>query len=281
MPSRKTRSSSFRSKSQSKSKRRTKSNADVDDRSQIILCIFAHGNDMCDTQIPYSKQQNNTLLLTLADKNNIALMGSPTSDKTEYTESILKMLTERLHNESAPVHDVVKELEHKLTRNNRYLNWNTAKLSQSNKLTRPMTRKTHATISLLKSSLNSCKKRLIARPRVVEIDRYYRTLDMGTYAGIWAVDIRNPVSKTQSDSAAIEANLNGDSETTLSSILSVCYDKYKFNYVTIFDFACRSPMDDSETCSKEGCCSCKTCRESTVELERGKQLLRKYKRLGL
>jgi hypothetical protein len=236
---------------------------------------------MCDTHIPYTNQQNNTLLFTLADRNNIALIGSPTSDKSEYTESILKFLVERLHNNSAPVHDVVKELEKKLTSNNRYLNWNTLKLSQSDRLIRPLTRKTHATISLLKSSINSCRKQLIAKPRVVEVDRYYKMLDMGTYTGIWAVDIRNPISKEQSMSAAIEADLNGDPETTLSNILNICYNKYKFNYVTIFDFACRSPVDDSTTCSKEGCCSCKTCRESTVEIERGKQLLRKYKRLGL
>jgi hypothetical protein len=70
----------------------------------------------------------------------------------------------------------------------------------------------------------------------------------------------------------------------LSDILDICYNLYGFDYVTIFDFACRS-SDITEMCTDPSgrCCqpTCITCDESGEEIRLGKRLLDKIDLLQL
>jgi hypothetical protein len=126
----------------------------------------------------------------------------------------------------------------------------------------------------------ACEKGLTNKPRFIKNNRLYdstddETLD-GANFGFHVLDIRNPKNARQNNYIEIQDKLNENTVIRLSEILKICYQDYDFDYVTIFDFACRTL--DSETCSnvcrQELCVDCST---SSLEIQEGIQVIDKYK----
>ncbi len=142
-------------------------------------------------------------------------------------------------------------------------------------------------LSELKKHLVSCDKNRVGKPRVLNIDRLYDISDFEHFAGVHVIDIRNPKNDEQNDHHQIANDLNTTTSEPkyikLSDILLICYEKYDFDNVVVLDFACRT-SDAMETCVNGNCCgqTCKNCRESNAEINRGKRMLNQFskKRLG-
>ena len=131
-----------------------------------------------------------------------------------------------------------------------------------------------------KKCMMACEKGLTNKPRFIKNNRLYDsrrddTAD-GSNFGIYVLDIRNPKNARQNNYIEIQDKLSENKVIRLSEILNICYQDYDFDYVTIFDFACRNV--DNETCAdvcrQELCTDCST---SSLEIDEGIQIMDKYK----
>jgi hypothetical protein len=261
-------------------------------KSTIVLCVIAHGKDLCNEPLPdyNGKSENNTMIFTLADKNRIALNQSPTSEThTDYSYKMIRSLYENFNRRpKQPIANILQKLE-------KHINENGNHRAVSEKLVKQIESvrtyiKKEEELSDLKKHLVSCEKNRVGKPRQLKIDRLYDISDFDNFAGIHIIDIRNPKTKEQNNHTEIANDLNRTDVASvepklvkLSDILSVCYGKkYDFDYVTIIDFACRT-SDEQETCINGQCClkTCKNCRESNAEINRGNRLVKHFKELML
>lgn len=263
-----------------KSRTRSRSKTDINPksvRSEIIICIFAHGMDLCNSELPKyrGRLENNTLVFTMADKNKSSVIGSPKTHASKYTFDILKSLYHRLHLERQLVHDVVRDLEQ--VESGRQLN--TLQMIRQRIVDSKSTDEEYA--KKIQSLVHTCEKNTVAKPRVLTIDRKYNTLNVkGGLGGIHILDIRNARTSSQNNAEEIQRLFEKDSEIKISDILNICYNQLHFNYVTIFDFACRDSAY-KDTCENGDCCVCKTCIESAKEIEDGKRMMKIFKVMQL
>ena len=269
-------------------------------KSTIVLCVIAHGTDLCNEPLPdfNGKRDANTMIFTLADKNRIALNKSPNSrTHTDYSYKMIRSLYEnftQLRGDSEkkrkqPISKIIKKLEKHINANGSHRIVSEKAYKQLESANKYM--KNDYAVSELRKHLDSCNKNRVGKPRVLNIDRLYDISDFDNFAGVHIIDIRNPKNDRQNDHTQIANDLNGtdsaamtdQKNTKLSNVLSICYEKFGFDNVVVLDFACRT-SDAIETCVNGNCCvqTCKNCKESIAEINRGTRMLKRFskKRLG-
>jgi len=264
--------------------------------STIVLCILTHGKDepgvLADT---YKGKLNNTLFFSVANKSSTAYDFKRYSNYTKMLN-----LYKKLNQEKEPISDVIKELELKCISPGSVINYGTdlkltletfkAKEAGQLKFVKDRSKDkkvvseepmllTKKMIADLNKSINTCEKGLTCKSRFIKNDRKYEGIS-SEGESIFILDIRKPKSKEQQEFIRINEMLNAKNPILLSEILEICYNEYNFDYVTIFDFACR--IVDGESCSTIcGKKSCADCSSSLTELEEGAELLKKYHELKL
>jgi len=250
-------------------------------KSEIILCIYAHGKDLCNSVInTHHGKLQNTLFFSLASKGQPAVcsrFGLISGFE------LVKKLYMKLNQQKRLVSDVIKELKDNYYSEEEPYNY---KKELELGLERPELQimkestKKQQIIQLYNDMLESYKKKLIATPRLVTINREYDITEIEDnperIRGIFVLDIRNPKNEEQNDFQAIFESLNNSKRITLSEILTICYLQYNFDYVSIFDFACR--ISDGASC-ENNCClksECLSCADNKKEIDDGMVLLQKY-----
>ena len=263
-----------KSKLSSRSSRRSRNSSTEEEfnlRSEIIILILAHGADLCSKPLPDygDKLQNNTLVFTVADRGKSNTIGFPGEHTTTYAYNIIEKLFTRLHREKMPIYDVVRQMEtEESVKQRELLKWMKQEKAYEHDL------------KIIESRIQSCEKGLVAKPRVLTIDREYDTLGVAGLGGIHILDIRNPKSNKQTNSERIQEQMEHSNIVKLSDILNICYKTYRFDYVTIFDFACRN-SENPEICERGGCCMCKSCQEYAKEIQDGERMMRVFKTMKL
>jgi len=275
-------------------------------KSEIIICIFAHGKDLCYDNLPnYNNKLQNTLTFTLASKSQGAMYGL---SQVISGETLIGELYTKLNQQKKPVSSVMKELhdnyyserypynyKEEIQKNialqterirqpsaKRISNEQLRKATEELELSRPLV------IQSYRDILEAYEKKLVANPRFITIDREYNIEKIDVIEGIpertrgiFILDIRNPKNEAQNDFFAIGEKLNHTASTNivkLSDILNICYLQYDFDYVAIFDFACRNsegPSCRNNSCLEEVCLNCGSNRK---ELDDGIVLLEKYEK---
>ena len=272
--------------------------------STIILGIYAHGLDLCNTRL--SEHHEKTLVFSMANK------GCVYTDNIERQYAKVIHLATELNQEKKNIFEVFNEYENKCrtsTDTNFKLYDNTSsdatkklcdrmiKMNTENiecekmflplnlednpekkdeineeflKNVRKLTSEKN-NFEHLKNFIESCEKNYTAKPRHIIIDRLYDINEGGLY-NIYVLDIRRPKTEDQNNFEQIVARLNEKKEITLSELLKICYDELHFDYVSIVDFACR--------CNNDGTCDV-DCPSSATELKEGRELMGTYQSKNL
>lgn len=277
-------------------------------KSEIILLIYAHGGDLktdlqdvLDDMDIDNLDRKKCLSFTMADKSQMTWVPKETT-KNEFNYSSAEMaeyLADSLRNHNYLVSVVLNELTQKFKDN--IYNYKDVILQRKQKFDKIKHPENYSFIKTIQSIYNSCEQNYIAQSRVIKNDRLYFLEDPESTMGIITLDIRYPKSAKQNKFASEEKesiqeeygedfdeiletkyvidfrfleNLDENKNIKLSDILKICYQEYDFDYVTIFDFACRD-------CSRDICDVAKEI-ETKEELKNGFKLKRKFykKRLG-
>lgn len=247
----------------------------IDKKSHIILYISAHGADLPKEKLDRFKP---FLHFSLANKGSVSV-----SDE-EFTSKIENFLNEKFDKKpSIPVSDILDELTQKIYTDFDYIGFCKRNKDILEKGISSLDSSIGNFLNKFKIShekfiqlVNDCECGYVAKPRVINVDRLYDFCDE-KHSHIQVFDIRNPKNENQTEAniydsiqKKIPELLEGKTcRIKLSEFLSILYDEYEFDYVTIIDFACRV-------------CHVNVCDvEMIQEIEKGKKLSDIYRELKL
>ena len=278
------------------------------EESTIILGIYAHGLDLCNTRL--SEHHEKTLVFSMANK------GCVYTDNIERQYAKVIHLATELNQKKRNIFEVFNDFENKcktdtdtdfnlydksnhdellkrddLFIHNMDLNMQFEKMNTGFLLKEHPEKENEIKEEFLKNmmkhkiekenkeknkqhSINfieSCDKNYVAKPRHINIDRSYN-INGGDPFNIYVFDIRRPKTEDQNNVEQIITRLNEKKEITLSELLKICYDELHFDYVSIVDFACR--------CNSDGTCDV-DCPSSATELKEGRELMGTYQSKNL
>lgn len=231
-------------------------------RSTIVIGIFTHGQDFTTKKLPETGEK--TLIFTLANKNKICSINNTTVEGCNYSYEIVHEFLKNKLQENVLISDIMDELTknfYEIYQVQEHCTQNILEQEENIQILDALPNEydmvkqfgkeeKNRTIEKYKDIINDYKSEKIAKCRVINNDRYY-TLDDNPEVpgGIVVLDVRYPKTKEQMTTIEEESSTLGDrfiemfqnnKGIRLSELLDIFYNEYGFDYVTVFDFACRT-----------------------------------------
>ena len=289
-----------------------KDRVSLNEESTIILGIYAHGSDLCSTQLP--EYSGKTLVFSMANKGcvyvdepkkfvvKITHLVNELNHKKKNIFEVFDEFEKKCENDTDMDFNLYNKSAHNRLRNNcessiQLMDYMLEKENYKNKIFE----KHHENEDRIKfvkeyqknkeeyetkkeeytkkkqytiNFIESCDKKYVAKPRNIINDRFYDITNDSSQGllSIYILDIRRPKTAHQNNVEDIYRRLNAKRRVNLSELLHICYNELHFDYVSIVDFACRCNDDGTRIVD---------CPSSIAELQEGRKLMAKYKNSGL